>query len=200
MLDGLTVISLILCAATVLGWGVGAIHPFNLRLHSKPERSFFAIFDVWTFKVAEQLMTPVVHPGARGSDTATLGAFWTLYGKRNTGGITFDPRYTWDYRGVLGFGGIGFKSAIEDAWAGNPPVVLYKVNVLFRAVRVPYWGLILLFGFLPGWRYWGWRREARRIREGLCESCGYDLRATPDRCPECGRIPTKIAANTAHSP
>lgn len=53
-------------------------------------------------------------------------------------------------------------------------------------VTVPYWFIIPLLG-APSLR-WGWKRYVARRwrRDQRCTTCGYDLRATPDRCPECG--------------
>jgi len=51
---------------------------------------------------------------------------------------------------------------------------------------VPYAYPAALFAILPAiylirrWRTW------RRGKGGLCTTCGYDLRASPKRCPECG--------------
>lgn len=51
-----------------------------------------------------------------------------------------------------------------------------------RAVAVPLWLVCLLLGVNPAVRLY---RRVRR-RNGICPSCGYDIRATADRCPECG--------------
>jgi hypothetical protein len=50
-------------------------------------------------------------------------------------------------------------------------------------VHVPAWVPLLLLAVLPLSRL----ARMRKGRSGVCPACGYDLRATPERCPECGR-------------
>ena len=54
----------------------------------------------------------------------------------------------------------------------------------FRALVIPFWAPLCLFAALPVIRLA--RHARRKPPPGHCRRCGYDLRASPDRCPECG--------------
>jgi hypothetical protein len=55
----------------------------------------------------------------------------------------------------------------------------------FTVTRVPLLYLLLLSTILP---LWWWRHPLRRRpqRFNICTGCGYDLRGSSERCPECG--------------
>jgi hypothetical protein len=81
------------------------------------------------------------------------------------------------------------------------PSEQFRATVAGGDVRVQYRFLVAAFALLPG--AWAVRRglsviqdrvRRRRTSRRLCPACGYDLRATPDCCPECGTIGTAKTA------
>lgn len=55
-------------------------------------------------------------------------------------------------------------------------------------MRVSCCYLTLLLAILPTLRLCLLIRHRSHHQPGLCPTCGYDLRATPNRCPECGKV------------
>jgi len=87
----------------------------------------------------------------------------------------------------------GFKfHQLAEGLPGRPPPPGYH---RFEIV-LPLWCFVLLSAVLPC--LWTWRCYAirKRLANGLCLHCAYDLRASKDRCPECGSpVPVRQQAD-----
>jgi hypothetical protein len=56
-------------------------------------------------------------------------------------------------------------------------------------LHLPGWLLLPLTAALPAVSVRRFIRVRHWRTRGNCPGCGYDLRATPERCPECGTVP-----------
>jgi hypothetical protein len=93
---------------------------------------------------------------------------------------------TWDAddAGVLGESLRGLKRL----WQFGLELTLAESGDIDSVSAVfPHWFAAAVFGFWPAIRVWRWKRRRRRFRAGCCDACGYDLRASRGRCPECGK-------------
>lgn len=89
----------------------------------------------------------------------------------------------WDY---FGFGRLHDERVSGNVTIGNPSPKLAESDDYYW---FPYWPFCLLTSLLPAFslaRAGLSQRRRWRVLRGCCPICGYDLRATPDRCPECG--------------
>jgi len=95
----------------------------------------------------------------------------------------------WRRFGMWGDYGLGRAVLEADGTVkrlGEDPTEAESGPMRYWAVEdVPLWVPWLVTSLLPLIRLFSMVRSARR-RSGACDTCGYDLLATPDRCPECG--------------
>ena len=106
-----------------------------------------------------------------------------------TGPITYLPRWSrrdaasWpaSYDQLFDRHALGFGFALAKPLSSRGPAYGFAL---------PYWSIVGVLGLIA------WRARRRSPpTPGLCRSCGYDLRATPERCPECGAV-----AKPPHNP
>jgi hypothetical protein len=88
---------------------------------------------------------------------------------------------------------LGFRAHLGR---GTPPD--YGVGV-----TLPDWFIVAMAAALPGVRALRRTLYGREPGPGTCAKCGYDLRATPERCPECGTMTvagSELRAATSQGP
>jgi hypothetical protein len=146
-------------------------------------RSYFLVCHQGEIDLATQWITPPLQDQLHGRVFSSgYGAFTeTMPNSPHAGGSNF-PTYSVKQQNIgYGFLGVG-KDQMFMGRNGLPHLVVGH----FAKVTIPFWAVAALFGLFTVLfmlaRLIRWRRRSR----GVCAVCGYDLRASPDRCPECG--------------
>jgi hypothetical protein len=91
----------------------------------------------------------------------------------------------WPTLGIVRWEFLGFAVSGHS----EPSTPTNSIAVKRDYFMAPYWFLVILSALLPAYSVTMWYKQRRPnalAKQGRCPTCGYDLRATPARCPECG--------------
>jgi hypothetical protein len=166
LLNLLTAGSLLLCVAAGVAWAGSR--------QSRRVTSFAAAGWLWQVELAGGRLVVRSFDDWRGEGTPAQK--WSAY---EASGLNI-PRADFG----LAIPGCGIASGpdfVDVAGAG-------RHWGRFATLGLRLWLPTLLLALLPLARLASaaWRARGRRDPPGHCRRCGYDLRATPDMCPECG--------------
>ena len=87
--------------------------------------------------------------------------------------------WAWTRAGVL------VEDRREDTMYTPANRINFVAKMRQRSIVLPCRLVVALTALAPAWAAVRYMRR-RKVRPGCCVHCGYDLRATPERCPECG--------------
>jgi hypothetical protein len=93
-----------------------------------------------------------------------------------------------DVHGLFRLFGICYETGFGGRGAS------YGETLDVRFLRIPNVFLVLMLLVWPLVAAKRYVAERRGTRVGCCRACGYDLRASPERCPECGERAGRSAA------
>lgn len=195
LLNAITVVSMLLCVATLLVWVRAQFAMDWLRWYATSDaantwRAWDVFSNRFTICFSRKLYL-FEHPG--NAVEFRDGALNRPDGIH----LVSNPPYSRPL-GESIWNQLGFAVAIEPLHYDLYSTDRYQLGMSYY--DVPYWFFVLVFlgvaapGMISFRRH---RREARLARSNCCLTCGYDLRATPDRCPECGamRNPPQLLIN-----
>jgi len=188
------------CIGTLLGIG-GYIAPISVRLWGDGTRAWYVqSVNGGLFVIRHRL--DKASPDAS-IDTELVSPSTINAEERATMGTLTEPETLWmrpKSGGQSACVGIGWSHLHHwRPWVASthaPRMTIQRSNGAWvtTVARISIWGIAAWVLVVPGVLaalLLGIRRYLARSRDpGLCRSCGYDLRATPDRCPECGALPT----------
>jgi hypothetical protein len=189
LLIAVSVLSLVLCAATVVLWVRGQRLP--MRYWRQTFQSRGAVYGQDAFDNMRGVVA-VCHFRGQITDPGSIAICERAASKGSYRWSRLDwmaipaPTSFWERRGLY------FRVAHEVPLSVNGP----KAAIYY--VGAPHWLLVFLTAVLPGYLLATVVRRLRSRGPGMCSSCGYNLTGnTSGVCPECG---TPKTVGTADEP